>query len=333
MKTNNKAYFYLGNDLSNCLGTNKETNQYDNNDYVYDINNKNDAHASIARIVNKNSTVLDVGCATGITGKLLHDFKECSVDGIELDETAIKIAGKNKCYDNLYNFSITDLNNENYQEFFNDSKKYDYIIFCDVLEHLVDPDLVIVKFLKKLDKNGKLLISIPNIANIDIIRALINGEFNYSLLGILDKTHLRFFSTSSFVEMINNINVRESLNLNVKLCDQIRITPLYVREESELFKLFNLNGDLQNFLVLQNIFEISISKKGDSKNKPCDANNHNYFELMNDYLTEAKHKEWDAISSLQAENDKLRKKLSYTVEYQIAKLLRKLKRVLRKKKI
>ena len=102
MSKKEKAYFYLGNNLKNCLGTADLENQYDNVEYIYDINNQNDAHASVARIITNNSKVLDVGCATGITGKLLHDFKNCEVDGIELDKKAIEISKQKGCYKNIY---------------------------------------------------------------------------------------------------------------------------------------------------------------------------------------------------------------------------------------
>ncbi|PYT05283.1 MAG: glycosyltransferase/methyltransferase, partial [Acidobacteria bacterium] len=72
--------------------------------------------------------------------------------------------------------------------------QYDAIIFGDVLEHLHNPGVVLEKLSRLLKPGGKILLSLPNIANIWIRISLLMGRFNYSRLGILDETHLRFFT-------------------------------------------------------------------------------------------------------------------------------------------
>ena len=57
-----------------------------------------------------------------------------------------------------------------------------------------------------LKDNGKILVSIPNIAHYDIIRGLFNDQFNYSKVGILDNTHIRFFTKKLFAQFIDEIN-------------------------------------------------------------------------------------------------------------------------------
>lgn len=254
--------FDLGNAPRNTLGTKAIENNYDYNEkeYIYDENKPNDGHTAVARLVDKKSRVLDAGCASGILGYILSNYKECVVDGIEYDVEAYEVAKNKKIYKNIYNFSVTDSDNKTYNEFFNNKDKYDYIIFADVLEHLDQPWEVINNFFDKLKTNGKMIVCIPNIAHIDIINGLLNGKFNYNRFGILDSTHLRFFTVSSFYDMINNINKEHNKNYKVELKDQIKIKPEYFSVET--FHDIGLSySDLEQLLVLQNVFVIFKSDK------------------------------------------------------------------------
>ena len=71
---------------------------------------------------------------------------------------------------------------------------FDIIIFADVLEHLKEPETVLRRFKKYLKKDGYALISIPNIANWKMRVYLLFGKWHYKDVGLLDKTHLRFFT-------------------------------------------------------------------------------------------------------------------------------------------
>jgi 2-polyprenyl-3-methyl-5-hydroxy-6-metoxy-1,4-benzoquinol methylase len=74
---------------------------------------------------------------------------------------------------------------------------FDVIVFADVLEHLRQPDKVLLNLRKYLRADGFMVASLPNIARIDIRLKLILGRFDYGDSGILDKTHLKFFTLSS----------------------------------------------------------------------------------------------------------------------------------------
>lgn len=81
---------------------------------------------------------------------------------------------------------------------------YDYIIFSDCLEHLINPDLALIKIRQLLKKDGGLLISIPNVQNFRItIPLLFKGSWEYTDEGLMDRTHLRWFTYSSIVSLIN----------------------------------------------------------------------------------------------------------------------------------
>lgn len=241
----------IGNDKNNkLLDYNKENKYYD--PYV-DINLKtfNDSHAILCKQVKKNSFVLDVGCGQGIIGKILERELNCRVYGIELDKTAINIANKEKCYKKIYNFDIADRTGNEFELFVADNLKFDYIIFSDVLEHLINPADTLLFFLKSLNEKGKILISLPNISHYDIINGLLNDKFNYSDMGILDNTHLRFFTKYSFAEYIDSINKKYKLSIDCKLIGQTIIKPHFYSKYPMIDSLFSLNPQL---LVLQNLF-------------------------------------------------------------------------------
>lgn len=146
--------------------------------------------------INGGSRCLDVGCWTGNLGKKLIMEKGCQVDGIDFSREALAIA-EERGYEKTF---ILDLNDK-YPDFDN-KKKYDYIIFADVLEHLADPSSVLKIFQKYLSENGYILISIPNIAFIYCRFQLLFGRFNYNPNGgIMDAAHLRFFTKKSLKEM------------------------------------------------------------------------------------------------------------------------------------
>lgn len=148
-------------------------------------------HNIIPTLIKKGSVILDVGCNTGFLGKQLKD-KDVITDGIDINERALKLA--KKYYRNTYKKDL-------YQGKLGIPNKYDYIIFADILEHLPRPDLLLIDSQKYLHKNGKIIISLPNIARFEIRMKLLFGNFDYSP-GILGEDHLRFYTRKSAIEMI-----------------------------------------------------------------------------------------------------------------------------------
>ena len=85
-----------------------------------------------------------------------------------------------------------------------ESDSYDLVLCLDILEHLVDPWLMIKQISRVLKKGGVIISSIPNIRTIRVISKLaILGKFDYTNIGIMDKTHLRFFTKTSALELFN----------------------------------------------------------------------------------------------------------------------------------
>ena len=87
-------YFELGSAKHNLLGKKIQDNNYDYNEkeYIFDPNKQNDSHTAIVRQIKEQSTVLDIGCASGIIGSILYKYKNCIVDGIEYDKTAYEVS-------------------------------------------------------------------------------------------------------------------------------------------------------------------------------------------------------------------------------------------------
>jgi SAM-dependent methyltransferase len=75
--------------------------------------------------------------------------------------------------------------------------QYDVVVALDVIEHVVDTESLLSKIVDSLKPEGYLVTSIPNVAHYSIIRRLLGGKFEYSDSGILDRTHVRFFTPAS----------------------------------------------------------------------------------------------------------------------------------------
>src|SRR5574344_325095 len=129
----------LGNGKINELIYTNESNKYYISDETIDSAFTNNSHSLIASQIKENSIVLDVGCAQGIIGNYLYKNKNCKVYGIEIDDISRKIAENQKNYVKIFDFSIEKKDNIDYINFFKEKNKFDYIIFADILEHLVNP--------------------------------------------------------------------------------------------------------------------------------------------------------------------------------------------------
>lgn len=143
-------------------------------------------HVKIVNRVGRNKKVLDVGCATGyLAGQMKKNG--CYVVGVEIDKDAANIA---KLY--CDNVIVADL--EQLKELPYPNDYFDVIVYGDILEHLKRPDIILMRFKKYLAKNGLVVASIPNVAFCHVRLKLLFGKFKYEEKGILDKTHLKFFT-------------------------------------------------------------------------------------------------------------------------------------------
>jgi 2-polyprenyl-3-methyl-5-hydroxy-6-metoxy-1,4-benzoquinol methylase len=158
-------------------------------------------------IIGNPLNILEIGCASGSMGREIKEkFPNLNYIGVDFSEDALNIASlyldKTILFD-LNKNDISDLLNK-----FNNNQNFDYIIFADVLEHLLDPIKYINNLYQYLNMDGKIIISMPNICHYTIIYdLLINRDFKYTEEGILDRTHTKFFTTKSFTRELLNINI------------------------------------------------------------------------------------------------------------------------------
>jgi 2-polyprenyl-3-methyl-5-hydroxy-6-metoxy-1,4-benzoquinol methylase len=142
--------------------------------------------------------ILDVGTADGYLGAILKEQGHYVV-GVENDPILAENA--KGYYDVLHHADIESFDFP-YQEYF------DVILFADVLEHLRDPDVVLRRTLATLRPDGQVIISVPNVANIFVRLSLLFGQFGYADRGIMDRTHLRFFTLKSLRRLIGDCAFR-----------------------------------------------------------------------------------------------------------------------------
>jgi methionine biosynthesis protein MetW len=164
--------------------------------YRYDKFNRNDfeSHMLALNLIDAGSRVLDIGCATGYFAKELLK-KNCETWGIDNDKLAVNKAIK-YCK-KAFLVNIDDKKNLPVPK-----KYFDYIILLDVIEHLLHPEMILEKVKPHLKKGGKIIVSVPNIAHASVRWSLLRGEFNYTTTGILDKTHLHFFTKDSLKNVL-----------------------------------------------------------------------------------------------------------------------------------
>ena len=148
----------------------------------------------VARLIDTrpDQWVLDVGCGEGGLGRIFKQMG-CRVVGIEVERGPATVAEKH--YDRVY---VADMDSFDLPF---DGQSFDHIICADVLEHLRNPWDVLARLCPLLKSEGSLVASIPNIRNVETIADLLKGNFSYSNWGIMDETHLRFFTRRSIEKM------------------------------------------------------------------------------------------------------------------------------------
>ena len=163
-----------------------------------DLSNMNSSQTRIISLVRNNKKVIEFGCAAGHMSKVLKEQYLCEIVGLEINkEDAEKAAIYCK------EVIVGDIESFDWCEKLSGSS-FDVAIFADVLEHLKDPKTVLAKVKSFLNENGYILVSVPNIANISIRLELLLGSFEYEELGILDDTHLKYYTLKSLIRMIED---------------------------------------------------------------------------------------------------------------------------------
>lgn len=144
-------------------------------------------------------TTLEFGCGTGQFSALLKKEFGAETWAVEIDEQSAKTAAQK--LDNVINSDAHEAINKL------PDGHFDCIIFFDILEHLVNPYSLLSSIKSKLTNNGVIVTSIPNIRFYrNLVRFVLHGEWEYQDEGLMDKTHLRFFTRKSILKMFDNLD-------------------------------------------------------------------------------------------------------------------------------
>ena len=155
----------------------------------------NDAHGISLQLIGRDKTVLELGAAAGHVTRALKSMGN-TVVAVERDgrfaEQLTAIADR---------VHITDLDWLDLKKIVGD-EKFDVILAGDVLEHCTRPDLVLLQCHSLLSPNGSIVVSLPNVAHADVRLSLLTGRFEYRPTGLLDNTHLRFFTRHTIEKFV-----------------------------------------------------------------------------------------------------------------------------------
>ena len=141
------------------------------------------------------NSILDLGCGAGAVGRsLMSAGKAAEVVGVELFAPAAQAASEHYSKVHVGDVELIDLPYE---------RLFDYVICGDILEHLKEPAVVVAKVHNWLKDDGVFICSVPNVRHWRVLfRLAFRGAWDYSDDGVLDKTHLRFFTRKSCYRML-----------------------------------------------------------------------------------------------------------------------------------
>jgi len=164
--------------------------------------------------VKKNSVVLEIGSGSGNLTKYMKENLQCQVTCIE---KSAEMADNGRQYS--IQMIVADVETDNWESSID--KKFDCIMLADVLEHLRDPSALINRLLPLLKNDGIVISSIPNIAHNAILLGLNKGIFDYRETGLLDNTHICFFTRSSIKTMFENCGLflQKEESKQIRPCD------------------------------------------------------------------------------------------------------------------
>jgi len=200
-----------------------------NKDYIYQQEPRKEL-LELIPIKNRNGNMLEIGAGAGDTLLYAKENNYAqNIYGVEL----CKIENSNQTSEIFSNFiigNIEDLKLPFEKESFN-------IIICgDVLEHLINPYTVLNKLKEYLTDDGVIIASIPNIREFKTMKKIFfQGDFKYEESGILDKTHLRFFTKKNIIELFKNqgFNIIDIISSNkgmaMRYLKRLRIFKLFLQ--------------------------------------------------------------------------------------------------------
>jgi 2-polyprenyl-3-methyl-5-hydroxy-6-metoxy-1,4-benzoquinol methylase len=171
--------------------------------YRFNVDPDSDtAAANVLRFVGRDKKVLEIGAGPGSISRPLQEFNGCRVSAIEIDEKSVEIL-RGFCEE----VWRRDLNDPAWADGIPDAP-YDNVVIADVLEHIVDPWTMLRRAASFLKPGGSIVVSIPHASHAAILACLLNNDFDYRDWGLLDRTHIRFFSMKNLQALFEGAGLR-----------------------------------------------------------------------------------------------------------------------------
>ena len=186
---------------------NRPAQTYDVEDHIVDAIMLDEANPlkRIALLITDGAKVLDVGAGNGLLARVIRRTCEnVVIDGIEPDPYAATIA--KQYYRNFHTGYMQEFAEAIQRE------SYDFVVLADVIEHIPDPLGFMRNLCAGVSGRTRIVLSIPNVAFGAVRVALLKGDFDYVDSGLLERTHLRFFTLKTIKMLARNLDVNiESL--------------------------------------------------------------------------------------------------------------------------
>ena len=161
----------------------------------YTTDDPREAPGILLSYIARGSRVFDVGCGTGSLASAVRDKLGCQVVGLEPNVDRARVASER---------GIEVVNRMFTRENVAGLPKFDVVMFADVLEHFADPIEALQLARTLLAPGGCIVASVPNVAHWTVRVDLLRGRFEYGDLGIMDATHLRWFTSASLLRLFTS---------------------------------------------------------------------------------------------------------------------------------
>ncbi len=161
----------------------------------FSLDDPDDSRAIVMSLCSGARSVLELGCSEGLGTKVMHDRGQ-HVVAVELDPTAAALARP---------FAeavlVADLDDDTAFDPLL-GRQFDAVLAADVLEHLRGPTAALRRALRHLAPGGNVVLSVPNLGHADVRLSLLDGRVPYKDLGLLDRTHVHWFTYDGFRQLL-----------------------------------------------------------------------------------------------------------------------------------
>lgn len=218
-------------------------------------------------LVESNKRILEIGCATGEMSAYLIEEKGCSVIGVEA-EVAQAQAAATKGMEVFVGYINQPVLQERIDRYVEEHQPFDVVFMSQVIEHIADPEALLIKIKDWLASDGVLVISTCNIAHWTCRFRLLAGKWEYEDYGIMDRDHLRFFTINSFASLLDDSGYQiEEFNFSFQdFCpfkaffgfrllapsDMLRLIPFVGRRWRKMY-----TNAVRNFIATQFVYKVA----------------------------------------------------------------------------